>query len=153
VRTRILDPLQLTDTYVSGAEDGPPVVPGYFDTDNDGSQEDVEAGQPWPAQDSAEGAAGAIVSTADNLVAFGEALFHGRLPDPAMLQAMTHGGSYHPRMHNYGLGLEIERRDYETTTWGHGGFLPGFRSALRYLPERDLVVVVLVNDSRADRTT
>ncbi len=63
---------------------------------------------------------------------------------------MTSPGPHHPRTSNYGLGLEIQQRDYRTTTWGHGGFLPGFRSTLRYLPDADLLVVALVNDSRAD---
>ena len=150
VRRRILDPLNLTRTYVAGAEPGPRVVPGYFDADNDGAQENVETTATWPALDSTEGAAGAVVSTADDLVTFADALFHGRLLDAAMLAAMTEENSHHPRNSGYGLGLEIERRDYRTTTWGHGGFLPGFRSALRYLPESDVIVVALVNDSLAD---
>ncbi len=110
----------------------------------------METGAPWPAQDSTEGAAGAMVSTADDLVAFADALFRGRLLDARMLAEMTTEARHHPRNSNYGLGLEIERSDYRTTTWGHGGFLPGFRSALRYLPDKDLIVVVLVNDSLAD---
>jgi len=153
VRARILEPLELRDTYVAGtggAEHEPPVIPGFFDVDDDGDQENVETGGPWPAQDTSEGAAGALVSTAGDLVAFGDALFRGRLLDDAALAAMTSPGPHHPRISNYGLGLEIQQRDYRTTTWGHGGFLPGFRSTLRYLPDADLLVVALVNDSRAD---
>lgn len=153
VRTRILEPLGLRDTYVAGtgrAEHQAPVIPGFFDVDDDGIQENVETGGPWPAQDTSEGAAGALVSTAGDLVAFGDALFRGRLLDDAALTTMTTPGPHHPRTSNYGLGLEIQRRDYRTTTWGHGGFLPGFRSTLRYLPDADLLVVALVNDSRAD---
>ena len=153
VRRRILDPLGLDDTYVAGTpgtDRRPPVVPGYFDVDGDGSEENVETGGPWPAQDTSEGAAGAIVSTAADLATFGDALFRGRLLDDSALAAMTAEGPHHPRNSNYGLGLEIQRPDYRTTVWGHGGFLPGFRSALRYLPDRDLLVVVLVNDSRSN---
>ena len=153
VHARILEPLGLRDTYVAGAAGAahqPPVVPAYFDVDGDGFQENVETGGPWPAQETTEGAAGAIVSTAGDLVTFGDALFRGRLLDEASLTAMTAEGPHHPRNSNYGLGLEIQRRDYRTRSWGHGGFLPGFRSALRYLPEHDLLVVALVNDSLAD---
>ena len=153
VRHRIIDPLGLDDTYVPGTPGTgarPPVVPGYFDVDGDGRQENIETGRPWPAQDTSEGAAGAVVSTAADLATFGDALFRGRLLDDSALAAMTAEGPHHPRNSNYGLGLEIQRPDYRTTVWGHGGFLPGFRSALRYLPDRDLLVVVLVNDSRAN---
>jgi hypothetical protein len=41
-------------------------------------------------------------------------------------------------------------RGYRTTVWGHGGALPGFRSALWYEPHRDVVIVALVNDWRAN---
>ena len=151
VRRRILDPLNLDSTYVAGA--GPAreaVVPGYFDSDNDGDVENVETGGPWPALESSEGPAGAIVSTASDLVTFGEALFRGRLVQDSTLQAMVTEGPYHPRFSNYGLGLEIMRPDYRTTIWGHGGFLPGFKSALWYVPSRDAVIVVLANDARAN---
>ena len=152
VRSRLLDPLGLRHTYVAGADDPhqPPVVPAYFDVDGDGFQETVETGGPWPAQETTEGAAGALVSTAADLMTFGDALFRGRLLDEASLAAMTEEGPHHPRNSNYGLGLEIQRRDYRTTTWGHGGFVPGFRSTLRYLPDHDLLVVELVSDSLAD---
>jgi CubicO group peptidase (beta-lactamase class C family) len=37
-----------------------------------------------------------------------------------------------------------------TTIWGHGGYLPGFRSILWFEPSRDAVIVVLVNDARVE---
>jgi D-alanyl-D-alanine carboxypeptidase len=151
VRRRILDPLNLDSTYIAGAEPArEAVVPGYFDSDNDGDVENVESGGPWPALESSEGPAGAIVSNASDLVTFGEALFRGRLVQDSTLHAMVTEGPYHPRFSNYGLGLEIMRPDYRTTIWGHGGFLPGFKSALWYVPSRDAVIVVLANDTRAN---
>jgi D-alanyl-D-alanine carboxypeptidase len=151
VRRRILDPLDLADTYIAGAEPVPGgVLPGYFDADNDGDRENFEAGRPWPALETTEGPAGAIVSTVADLATFGDALFRGRLLAPTTLQQMTAEGSHHPRNSNYGLGLEIWRPDYRTTVWGHGGFLPGFKSVLWYVPSRDLVIVALANDSLAN---
>ena len=151
VRRRILDALSLDSTYIPGAEPArEAVVPGYFDSDNDGDVENVETGGPWPALETSEGPAGAIVSTASDLLTFGEALFHGRLVHDSTLHAMVTEGPYHPRFSNYGLGLEIMRPDYRTTIWGHGGFLPGFKSALWYIPSRDAVIVVLANDARAN---
>lgn len=63
---------------------------------------------------------------------------------------MVAEGPFHPRNSNYGLGLEIVRPDYQTTIWGHGGYLPGFRSILWHVPSRDAVIVVLTNQSRAN---
>ena len=151
VRRRILDPLNLNSTHIAGSEQVPePVIPGYFDADHDGDVENIETGGPWPALETSEGPAGAIISTAPDLLAFGEALFRGRLVQEPTLRAMVAEGPYHPRFSNYGLGLEILRPDYRTTIWGHGGFLPGFKSALWYLPSRDAVIVVLANDARAN---
>lgn len=150
VRQRILDPLGLANTYVAGVDAGPPVVPGYFDVDGDGTEENVETGPTWPAQSTAEGPAGAIVSTVDDLLTFGDALFRGQLLSARLLDVMVADRPLHPRFSNYGLGVEIGRPDFRTVSWGHGGFLPGFRSALRYYPGSDLVVVVLIDDSAAE---
>lgn len=151
VRKRILDPLGLRDTYIAGAEpNGPAVIPGYFDADNDGTRENIENGRPWPALETSEGPAGAIVSTAEDLVRFGDALYHGALLGESTLRGMTAERRFHPRNHNYGLGTEISHLGYDTTVYGHGGFVPGFRSVLWYAPDRDLVLVVLANDSIAD---
>jgi len=151
IRDRILRPLNLDSTHVAGSERVPqPVVPGYFDADNDGYVENIETGGPWPALETSEGPAGAIVSTASDLLAFGDALFRGRLVSEPVLRAMVAEGAYHPRFSNYGLGVEILRPDYRTTIWGHGGFLPGFKSALWYIPSRDAIIVVLANDARAN---
>jgi D-alanyl-D-alanine carboxypeptidase len=80
VRRRILDPLNLDSTHIAGSERVPePVIPGYFDADNDGHVENIETGKPWPALETSEGPAGAIISTAPDLLAFGEALYRGDL--------------------------------------------------------------------------
>ena len=128
-----------------------PVIPGYFDTDNDGDLENVETGRPWTSLETSEGPAGALISTAPDLVVFGDALFRGRrLLRDGTLRAMVADNPFHPRFSNYGLGVEILRPDYRTTVWGHGGFLPGFKSTLWYVPSRDAVIVVLANDTRAN---
>lgn len=151
MRDRILDPLHLDSTYIPGTE---PVrlrpLPGYFDTDNDGDEEDVETDGTWPALETSEGPAGAMVSNARDLLTFGDALFHGRLLQQRSFQAMVAEGQFHPRNSNYGLGLEILRPDYQTTIWGHGGYLPGFKTVLWYVPSRDAVIVALANHSRAN---
>ena len=151
VRDRILDPLHLDHTFIPSMEPVPGrVLPGYFDIDNDGDEENVETDGTWPALETSEGPAGAIVSNAEDLLTFGDALFHGRLLQQRTLQAMVTEGQFHPRNSNYGLGLEIVRPDYQTLIWGHGGFLPGFKSVLWYVPSRDAVLIVLTNTSRAN---
>jgi D-alanyl-D-alanine carboxypeptidase len=103
-----------------------------------------------PALETAEGPAGAVVSTAGDLAGFASALFRGRLLSASTLKQMVAEGPHHPRNANYGLGVEISRPDYRLTVWGHGGFTIGFKSALWYVPEQDLVVAVLANDAGAN---
>jgi D-alanyl-D-alanine carboxypeptidase len=151
IRRRVIDPLGLRHTFIAGTGPVPGgVLPGYFDADNDGDRENVETGRPWPSLETTEGPAGAIVSTAPDLAAFGRALFRGHLVRPETLRQMVTEGPHHPRNSNYGLGVEISRPDYRTTLWGHGGFVPGFRSVLWYAPRHDVTVVVLVNDAQAN---
>ena len=153
VRDRILDPLHLDHTYIPGTEPVPVrVLPGCFDTDNDGDEENIETDGTWPALETSEGPAGAMVSNATDLLTFGNALFHHRLLQQESFQAMATEGPFHPRNSNYGLGLEIVRPDYQTLIWGHAGFLPGFKSVLWYVPSQDTVIVVLTNTSRANPT-
>ena len=154
VRRRVIDPLGLRGTFVAGAEPGAErgavaPVAGYFDADNDGHTENVWD-RPWASLETSEGAAGALVSTGPDLARFVTALFRGELLTPASLAAMTREGPHHPRFSNYGLGVEILRPDYETVVWGHGGSLPGFRSAMWYLPDRGVAIVVLANEWRSD---
>jgi D-alanyl-D-alanine carboxypeptidase len=153
VRARILDPLGMRDTWTGSAEPARgAVLPGYGDGDGDGDEEDLETGGPWPALETSEGAAGAVISTAEDLARFGAALFRGRLLPPELLQEMVTPTPFGARNAGYGLGVEVTRPDYRTTTWGNGGFLPGFRSTLQYVPAEDLVVVVLANTSSAAPT-
>jgi D-alanyl-D-alanine carboxypeptidase len=149
-RRRVIEPLGLRDTFVAGSEPVPGgPVPGYFDADEDGDSENVWD-RPWPALETSEGAAGAVVSTAADLARFAAALFEGRLLGRASLEAMVTPGPHHPRFSGYGLGVELLRPDYETDVWGHGGSLPGFRAAMWYLPATRTTIVVLANDSRAN---
>jgi D-alanyl-D-alanine carboxypeptidase len=150
VRHRVIDPAGLHDTFVAGSEDWRGgLVSGSFDTDNDGVTDSVGDG-PWPSLETSEGPAGAIVSTAADVARFARALFEGDLLGPASLATMTEVGPHHLRHYGYGLGVEIFKPNYETTVWGHGGSLPGYRSSMWYLPSDGTVIVVLTNEWRSN---
>lgn len=151
VHRRIIDRLRLTRTYIGGFDRVPPTVAGYHDLDNDGDTENAYA-TGWPALNTFEGAAGAVVSTAPDLVRFARALFDGDLLRPESVQAMTTMGPHRSRHSGYGLGVEIALPDLRTVTWGHRGALPGFRSQLLYLPHSRTVIVVLADEWDANPT-
>ena len=49
----------------------------------------------------------------------------------------------------YGLGVQSMDID-GAPSLGHSGRLLGFRSAVRWLPEEDIAIAVLTNQSRTD---
>ena len=93
-------------------------------------------------------AAGALVSTVDELWRWNRALHGGKV-----LQAATHtrmvtpeGAAAQGSRYGFGIGAGTLRGE---PVWTHGGGIHGFASALLYLPQSQLSVVVLRNsDSR-----
>jgi D-alanyl-D-alanine carboxypeptidase len=123
LKRRIFRPLHLTGTSypTSGTQLPSPYAHGYF-----------MLGQPPLADLSAfspslSGAAGAIVSTVDDVAAFYRALLSGRLLKPAQLATMkttlvNPNGDLHQRM---GYGLERFPASCGAA-WGHSGSFPGY---------------------------
>jgi D-alanyl-D-alanine carboxypeptidase len=148
VRERILDPVRMASSYLAGVEEPTgPLTPGYFDLDNDGVTQKVPA--PWPALETSEGPAGALVSTAPDLMRFLKAFTAGELVPRAAVQKMTEPGSFASRHSGYGMGVEVLQPDLENRAWGHGGLVPGYRAILWHVPSEKTSVVVLTNESRS----
>ncbi|RKH60308.1 serine hydrolase domain-containing protein [Corallococcus llansteffanensis] len=146
LRTRILEPLALDSTGLDGAEPLPPLaVRGYSRDPRDGSWMDFSD----LIHPSAAGAAGALVSSADDLSAFYQALFERSLLAPAQLAEMTDWVTTPiPDMPGYGLGL-VRAVTPVGPGHGHDGEIPGFSALAFYLPERKASLAVLTNRERA----
>ena len=92
-------------------------------------------------------AAGAIVSTADDLARFHRALFRGHLLRPALLAAMQTTVAVTPEEQS---GLGVFRSRYPCGVfWGHGGATFGYETFTdsRSDGERDLVVFVNADET------
>jgi D-alanyl-D-alanine carboxypeptidase len=90
-------------------------------------------------------AAGAILSTADDLALWSDALVSGKLLKKTSLARMTTPAklaSGEATAYGYGIGVLDEDG---TRILEHGGGTPGFTSDLLILPDRRLVVAVLTN--------
>ncbi|HEX3128257.1 MAG TPA: serine hydrolase, partial [Thermoanaerobaculia bacterium] len=91
-------------------------------------------------------AAGALLSTVDDLALWAEALSGGKLLEKASLERMTtsakliSGQSTH---YAYGLGISSEDG---MQILEHGGGIPGFTSYLLTIPDQRLLVIVLSNN-------
>jgi len=152
IRSDLLDPLGLTHTFYQVTEK--PVgqlAHGYKGKAT--AFTDVSAGSmiPFTAEATAVGSAGAYVSTASDIARWAAALYDGNVLDLADLSAMSdvwQTARYKPSW-PYGLGFE-ETGLAGYTAWGHRGNLDGFWSAMWYLPDAHVSIVVLVNAGWAD---
>jgi D-alanyl-D-alanine carboxypeptidase len=135
-RTNIYEPLGLESTFMDCYEDTlVDIVNGYSgfgETLSDVTELHESIG--WSA--------GGLVSTASDLVTFARGLFAGELFDNReTLVLMTMPAPNTP----YALGVFISE-DYI----GHPGGIAGFRSALNYSSELDMIVVMLYNNDAVD---
>ncbi|WP_067718263.1 serine hydrolase domain-containing protein [Nocardia yamanashiensis] len=143
IRTRILEPLGLRDTYFPEPRETGirgPHAHGYQKVD--GQRVD------WTEQNTSwGGAAGAMISTAADLNRFFTALtLEGKLLPAAQLAEMQKTVSF-DRMPGagYGLGLIKLPSTCGKTVWGHGGSIPGFGTR-NGVASDGTAVVVTVNE-------
>ena len=137
---RLFRPLGMTSTALTDASH-PLRAVGYAGKDN------AEVAPDWPAVRPS----GAFLSTVRDLLKWDAALTSGSLLTDASRQAMwtpvrLADGSTHP----YGFGWELGTRGGRRYV-GHGGSLPGFRSAYARFPDDRLSIIVLVNADDVDR--
>jgi D-alanyl-D-alanine carboxypeptidase len=142
LRQRIFQPLHLAQTsYPTSQTQLPrPYAHGYFMLKQP-SLTDLSAFSP-----SLSGAAGAIVSTVDDVATFYRALLSGRLLKPAQMKAMqttlpNPTGDLHQR---YGLGVERFPSSCGAA-WGHSGSFPGYWTYGWSSPDGKRQVVLMVN--------
>ena len=159
LRDRVLTPAHAEAVFVQGEESVPtPVMRSQFDVDSDGEADDLSDGTttiPNTALATAAWTAGGLAATPEAVARFGDALFNKRLLAPASLREMVdfraelgkgRGGGL-----GYGLGIsrfEIPGHD----VLGHGGSIPGFRSALWYVADERITIGFSWNDAELDPT-
>jgi D-alanyl-D-alanine carboxypeptidase len=158
IRARFLEPLGLRHTWYQPTETPTSdVTHGYrFEsTAKDARPIDLSDGSPlmpFTSVVTAAGGAGGIASNAGDLARWARALYAGGALSTesvdAILGDITRTEAYKPRV-PYGLGVQRVEID-GAPTLGHSGRLLGFRSAVRWLPDEDIAIAVLTNQSRTD---
>lgn len=146
VRQRILDPLELTQTYYQAYEDdGSTLVHGYLQFE-DGEIIDTHPG----VINAAFGSNGIATTTAD-LARFYRAIFKDRnlLSKKSRKEMLKKNLVEMNAIEKMGLG--IARTDWgNIISYWHNGGEPGYRSIVWYFPEHDLVITAFVNSSVGD---
>jgi D-alanyl-D-alanine carboxypeptidase len=142
LRRRIFQPLQLTRTSypTSGTQLPSPYAHGYFLLGGP-PLTDLSALSP-----SLSGAAGAIVSTADDVAAFYRALLSGRVLKPAQLATMKTTLSNPGSDLDQRMGYGLERFPASCgAAWGHSGSFPGYWGYAWSSADGKRQVVLMVN--------
>lgn len=147
VNARIIRPLGLRQTFAPGTS---PVIPGAhaegYSSFGSGPAIDVTAINP-----SAADAAGAMISSTDDLSRFYAALIGGRLLRPAQLAAMEttvpapEFDGIVPGV-RYGLGLMWIPKSCGGAYYGHAGDVPGYHTWDGIVPGGPQIVVSLTGD-------
>jgi D-alanyl-D-alanine carboxypeptidase len=135
---RIFTPLRLRHTVWPTTGEMPrPYSHGYTEQTLDGKRADATDRNPsWAFS------AGQLISTLADLKIWAKALATGTLLSPEMQRERLTWVTLPPNTptRHYGLGIG------EDNGWlGHTGELPGYNTAVYYLPEKDATLLVLVN--------
>ncbi|MFE9452075.1 serine hydrolase domain-containing protein [Streptomyces sp. NPDC006739] len=142
IEQHVLDPAGLRDTlFPTGSEFPTPHARGYTDQTATGKVEDATGWNPswgW--------AAGAMISTLDDLRVWARTVATGELPDGGRMisanlqkQRLVTPATPIPGI-GYGLGI------FDVHGWiGHNGSLPGYESLTVYLPAARATLVVVLN--------
>lgn len=161
LKANILDPLELRDTAIDDLSQIVPNRAEGYEKAKDSPAGFTNAGF---ISMSAAAAAGAMRSTAGDLLKWHQALLGGKLLNARSLAMMTEPGrlkdgrlasagrsgeraSQTPPS-DYGFGISMGRRG-DRRTIGHGGAINGFNAWLNSFPDEDVTIVLLTNTGGA----
>jgi D-alanyl-D-alanine carboxypeptidase len=122
LRARILDPLELDATYLAGFEEGQEPFGAYYATG--AVTEPIDF--PYTSIATSAWAAGALVSSVEDLHTFLTALFDEHVISAELLAAMTANEEY---------GLGIFRFPGFGSLYGHSGGIPGYITLVLHAPD------------------
>ncbi len=132
----IVKPLGLQNTYFGTDNHGAAVKSYQWHSDKDQWQ----SIDPWSL--SVAGAAGAIISTSDDINRFFRGLFNDKLLSKERFEKMI------TLTDGFGYGIfktKVKNKDQEIIGYWHNGGIEGFASHAIYFPDIDVTTVVLSN--------
>ena len=92
------------------------------------------------------GAAGSLISTAEDLLKWNNALYAGKIIPKFLLELILNPYLVTERIDAYyGYGIEIMKSDVFGEYYSHRGGIPGFRSILTFIPSLQISIVTLQN--------
>jgi len=148
VQRRFLGPLKLTHVVPSTSRRIPGLIPGYAGArDPLGLPDEVMVNGQLVINPQFEWTGGGFASTAEDLARWAKALYEAKAFGRKYLDEMLDAGP--PREGRggggkYGLAVQIWQTDFGTS-YGHGGWFPGYLSQMEYFPEHRFAVAIQFN--------
>ena len=148
VQKRFLTPLGLTHTRPSNRRILSGLAAGYASENPFGWPEktlNADGAMAW--HPGMEWTGGGLVSTSGDLARWGAALFGGAaLPEPALDQMLS-AQPVAPAQPDvrYGMGVAVYQAGPFGPVYGHGGWIPGYVSSLRYYADHGVAIAFQIN--------
>lgn len=149
VSQRFLEPLSLSSTTASDRVDLPGLAAGYLAEDNAFGlpKKTITPSGSMAWNPVVEWTGGGLISNPRDLVVWAKSLFEGDAFDGNYLDDLLKGlpiddSEPHTR---YGLGVAIHEESRIGRSYGHGGWIPGYCSSLRYYPDYGIAVAFQIN--------
>lgn len=149
LKTNILQPLRLKNTFPSEKRKLENLAQGYAGAENDFGGKDKVIGKDgeFIINPQFEWTGGGIYSTTEDLAKWGKLLYEGKAFDSALLTTMLNAVPARlGKDTKYGLGVII-RPTVLGEAWGHSGFFPGYMTEMLYFPQYHMCVAVQCNSS------
>jgi D-alanyl-D-alanine carboxypeptidase len=146
---RFLSPLGLTLTAPADSRALPGLAAGYMAEDNAFGfpRKTTTAKSELAWHPGFEWTGGGLVSNSRDLALWGSALFGGRAMAGPYLDKMLKSVPTGPDTPDiqYGAGVGIYRTSPFGPVYGHGGWIPGYSSSLRYYPVHGVSIAFQIN--------
>lgn len=149
IRDRFLIPLGLKSTSPADRRNLPGLAAGYMAADNafgfPNKTTDASGVMAW--HPGLEWTGGGLVSNSRDLALWGSALYGGKAMPKPYLNELLHSVPVSRDEENirYGLGVGIYLAGPLGPVYGHGGWIPGYSSSLRYYPDYKIAVAFQIN--------
>jgi len=146
---RFLIPLGLTLTSPADRRFLPGLTAGYMAADNDFGfpRKTTAANGEMVWHPGFEWTGGGLVSNSLDLARWGSALFGGDAMSGSYLDELLNSIQINPDTDDilYGAGVAVYRTGPFGPVYGHGGWIPGYSSSLRYYPDYRISIAFQIN--------
>ena len=149
IQTRFLTPLGLTLTSPADHRWLPGLAAGYMPADNPFGlpPKTTRADGVMVWHPGFEWTGGGLVSNARDLAVWGATLFGGQAMPGDYLDDLLQAVAISPDSEDiqYGIGVGIYRNSPFGLVYGHGGWIPGYSSSLRYYSDYEVAIAFQIN--------